>query len=446
MIESRRAARPVAEIVAELDREHLVGLLVSAADWHEDVERSVRMVAARRAGDLSELKAQVDRALRTRRFMGSRESVEWARAARPVVEQLEAAAREAPSAELVELLQRAIGRVVRTIMRADDSSGLIGGVARDLLAAHAVACDAGVADPVKLARWMFRFRFEDQDFFEADPVRYREALGERGVAAFRRAVAGYEGRETFAVRYARERLAILDGDVDRIVELLGEDLTRPHQFRAVAEAMVEIGRDDLALAWAERGIAETDGWQLAYLYDLACDVHVRRGEPLVVLRVRRAQHERLPSSSTYATLRRAAEAVGAWEIERDAARARLGEHDGRGLVDALLADGDDELAWQTASGMAPDEVGNELWLRLADARGATHPAEALGVYERLVDAVLVTTGRSAYASAIRILKRARSAADAAGTPETFTATVARLREAHRRRPTLIAMLDKAEMH
>ena len=38
---------------------------------------------------------------------------------------------------------------------------------------------------MKLARWMIRFRFVDQDFFEADPVRYRAALGEVGLAEFR---------------------------------------------------------------------------------------------------------------------------------------------------------------------------------------------------------------------------------------------------------------------
>lgn len=72
---------------------------------------------------------------------------------------------------------------------------------------------------MKLAAWMVRFRFEDQDFFEPDPVRYGKALGERGVAAYRNAVAEY-GSDSFAARYARERLAVLDGDVDRIVELV----------------------------------------------------------------------------------------------------------------------------------------------------------------------------------------------------------------------------------
>ncbi len=61
---------------------------------------------------------------------------------------------------------------MKVILHADDSDGLIGDLARDLLYLHVRTCDAGVADPLKLARWMVRFGFEDQDFFVADPVRY----------------------------------------------------------------------------------------------------------------------------------------------------------------------------------------------------------------------------------------------------------------------------------
>lgn len=433
----------VEELAGSLGREELLEIVVAAADRHADVERAVRLVAARESGSLDVLRAEVDRGLRSRRFLAYREGLEWARAARPMVAELEAAARESPSAELVELLQRAIGHVVKTIMHADDSSGLIGDLARDLLDAHAVAADAGVADPAKLAAWMVRFRFKDQDFFEPDPVRYREALGERGVAAYRNAVAEYDGSDTFAARYARERLAILDGDLDRIVELLGGDLAGAHQFRAVADAMVEVGREDLALTWSLRGIAETSGWQVDRLYDLACEIYARRGEPLEVLRMRRAQHERTASCSTYARLREAAESVDAWSLERDAAREALREHDRRGLVQALLQDGDDQLAWDTATTIVRDDVGSDLWLRLAESREEHDPGEALAVYERLADEALVTANRRAYAAAVRILKKAKSAATAAGIPEAFSANLSRLRETHRRRPALIAMLDKA---
>jgi hypothetical protein len=421
-------------------------VIAAAADRHEDVERAVRLVAARASGDLGVLRGEVDRGLRTRRFLGYRESIEWARAARPIVAELEAAVRTAPSRELVELLQRAVGHVVKLIgRRADDSSGLIGALARELLALHARACDAGVADPVKLAGWMIRFRFTDQDFLEVDPVRYAAALGDAGLAAYRNAVAEQEHEDSFAARHARERLAVLDGNTDAIVELHGGDLSSSYQFVRVAEAMAELGRDDEVLEWTARGIEQTGGWQTAKLYDFACAVYAKRSQPVEVLRLRRTQHERMPSLSTYTTLRRAADDVGAWEVERDAARSALRAHDLGALVDALLNDGDAELAWQTAAADPCWDPGPDRWLRLADTREAQHPADSLAVYLRGVDEILQTTDRRAYASAVRILKRARAAAVAANQLPVFAERMAQLREQHRRRPTLIAMLDKASL-
>jgi len=443
-----RAEREVGldRVLEQLTADELREVLAWAAEWHKDVERRVRLTAARSSGDLRALRAEVDRGLRTRRFLGYRESVEWARAARPVVTELEEAVRAEPARELVELLERAIAHVVKVIQtKADDSSGMVGDLARDLLGLHARACDSGVADPVKLARWMIRFRFADQDFFEADPVRYQAALGEVGLAEFRSLLAAQKDQAGFAARYARERLAVLDGDSGAIVALLGGDLSRPHQFIRVAEAMVELGRDEEAVAWARRGIEHTTGWQPDQLYDLACAAHGRRGEQVQALALRRAQHERTPTSSTYRQLRTAAEVIHAWTVESDAARRVLREHNPAGLVDALLDDGEDELAWQAASAPAGLELGERAWLRLAESRQKTHPAQALPVYWRLIDSALETTDRRAYAAAVRLLKQARDVAAAGGDVEAFEVRLLALRERHRRRPSLIAMLDKAKL-
>jgi hypothetical protein len=385
----------------------------------------------------------MDRGLRTRRFLDYHESAGWARAAHPVVAELENAVEASPSRSLVELLQRTVGHVVKVIMHADDSDGLIGDLARELLALHARACDAGVADPVELAAWMARFGFDDQDFFEVDPVRYAGALGEAGLAAYRDAVGARRDGGSFAVRYARERLAILDRDVDALVRLLGGDLTTAYQFVRVAEAMRELGLDDEALAWAKRGIAQTSGWQVAQLYDLACDV--QRREPLEVVALRRAQHERMPSSATYRALRAAAEALDAWPLEQDAARATLQRADVRGLVDALLGDGEVELAWSAAAAAPRDALGPDVWLRLAESSEGDRPGDALAVYQRIADGVLERADRRAYRSAARILERARAAAQAAGALDAFAEYLTGLRERYRRRPTLIAILDKANL-
>jgi uncharacterized Zn finger protein len=114
-------------------------------------------------------------------------------------------------------------------------------------------------------------------------------------------------------------------------------------------------------------------------------------------------------------------------------------------VDALLRDGDAKLAWDTAVAAPPEQLGDDQWLRLAEGREADQPGDALAVYQRVVDEILPETDRRAYARAVRILKRARAAAQAAGELDAFTDHIGRLREQHRRRPTLIAMLDKASL-
>lgn len=370
-----RERRDIRELVRELSPEILREVVTSAADRHDDVERHVRLAAARERGDLAELRAEVDRGLRTRRFLGYRESSEWARSARPIVEELRLVATASPSSDLVVLVERAVGHVVKVITHADDSNGTIGDLARELLEIHAEACDAGVADPVKLAAWMVRFSCDDQDFFELDPVRYAAALDEVGLLAYRGAIEQREdGARVFAVRYARERLAVLDGDEETIVTLLGGDLNAPHQFIRVCEAMAELGRDEEVLLWAERGIAETDGWQVAKLYGLACEVHERRSAFPEVLRLRRAQHEAMASAGNYTLLRRAAEALHAWDTERDAARLALRERDLGELVDAMLGEGDVELAWEVVHEDPDWDPGLQRRLRLAEAREAKQPS------------------------------------------------------------------------
>lgn len=449
---SRRAPRSdggdLKALIASLEADDLRAIVGKAAEHYEDVARALRLAASHGSGELSQLRSEIDRGLRTSRFLGYYESRGWANEAQPIVEEIRDLVRSSPSAELVVLIERAIGHVIKVILQADDSDGLIGDVVRDLLDLHAEACDAGVADPNKLARWMVKFRFDDQDFFEADPVRYAKALGEIGLAVLRTEVQDRRkagAGDSFALRYAEERLAVLDGDTEAIVRLLGGDLTAPHQFIRIADAMEELGRDDDVLVWATRGIVETSGWQIAQLYDLAAGVHARRGQDEEVLRLRREQHHRMPSSSTYGLLHTVAEARGTWQVERARARAVLAEHDLGGLVDVLLADDEPDAAWRVAGDHPEWDPGGQRWMRLAEARESSAPGDALDVYLRLVDVELETTGRASYLRAVAILKNAARAAGSADRQDELAEHLATLREAHRRRTTFIKILDQARL-
>jgi len=73
------------------------------------------------------------------------------------------------------------------------------------------------------------------------------------------------------------------------------------------------------------------------------------------------------------------------------------------------------------------------------------PADALAVYQRIADEALERADRRAYRSAPRILKRAQAAAEAAGAHDAFAEYLTRRREQYRRRPSLIEILDKADL-
>lgn len=443
---AKKVANESLDVVVErLDEATLRTLVIQAAVLHADVERAVRLAASGPDGRLDTLRSAVDSELRTRRYLDYRDAMEWASDVQPIIDALALEIDAHPSRELLVLLERAIGHSIKVILKGDDSSGALGDVSRDLLELHERLCDKGVADPIALATWMAKFMFDDQDFFDRDPVRYATALGEAGLATFRSLVekrAAADPRH-WGVRHAMERLAIVDDDVEQVVALLGGDLSHALQFIHVAEAMLELDRPEEALAWSLRGVESTTGPHVARLYDIAAGVLAERGDLRAVLELRGAEHERWANSTTYAKVRAASVAVGTWPGPRDHALGFLAARDPGGYVDVLLAEGDVDAAWATATRSDEWKVGAERWERLAEAREKTHPADAMNLYLGLVETTLEKADSRAYSVGIRLLKSAKRAAVAADAVVDFDAYVLSLRERYRRRPSLIEKLDKA---
>lgn len=67
------------------------------------------------------------------------------------------------------------------------------------------------------------------------------------------------------------------------------------------------------------------------------------------------------------------------------------------------------------------------------------------MYLRLVESTLERADKRNYRVAVKQLKAARRAAGLAGLADEFDEHLVALCEQHRRRPTLIAMLDKAKL-
>jgi hypothetical protein len=86
---------PVEGVIERLAEGELRVLLLKAAADHGDVARAVRLAGAAPADRVVALRSAVDD-LRTRRFLGYRESMEWASDADAVVDEIERAAQTSP--------------------------------------------------------------------------------------------------------------------------------------------------------------------------------------------------------------------------------------------------------------------------------------------------------------------------------------------------------------
>lgn len=89
-------------------------------------------------------------------------------------------------AQIFDVIHRALNSSMRVLLRADDSSGIIGEAIQALLNLHARMAVFSTKTPKQLASWFIKFHDGDTSgFFFLDPVEYRESLGEAGMAIVR---------------------------------------------------------------------------------------------------------------------------------------------------------------------------------------------------------------------------------------------------------------------
>jgi uncharacterized Zn finger protein len=428
-----------------LDAQALRSLVAEAAATSASFEQALAVRAAKSSGDLGYLEALVDRTLRSRRFLGWRESNEYAHAAHQLIDEITEATTVETADAAMPVVERAIRILFRVILRADDSSGSIGHAVRRLLDLHARAAQLGSPDPLKLARWLLKYGLDEIDLFTIDVDPYREPLGEKGLALYRREVDKRLATrpEDLHVRRAVERLAILDGDVPQVIALVGDDLSQPYQYLRVVEALQDMGEQDEALRMALEGLgAPVVPHQTAQLYDAAAALLGRQGATDRVIELRHEQMEKLPSESSYGLLRKVAGTTPVWTGERAWALDILLRTRPDAWLSVLLGEGEVELAWDAAQGM---DLLPSLFHRLLKERTKEHPEDVFGGYAALVHAELKSTGQQHYRVACGYLRELKKAAERSRQLPAFQELVESLVVSHQRRPTLITMLQRLEV-
>lgn len=96
-------------------------------------------------------------------------------------------------------------------------------------------------------------------------------------------------------------------------------------------------------------------------------------------------------------------------------------------------------AWAAAKAHGCDD---RMWMTLARAREASHPMDAIPIYERSIAAQLDTKTNGGYRAAVDLLDRIRVLAAAADEPQRFTDLLTSVTTEHARKRNLVALIDK----
>jgi tetratricopeptide (TPR) repeat protein len=318
---------------------------------------------------------------------------------------------------------------------------------------HLDACHSVPPKPSALAPRLVELAEKtERDWMHDAPERYRDVLGDEGLASLdtiltrkldqmppdSRLALSHTG---LTLRAMSESLARALGDIDRLVRELARDLESPARYVRIAQELDAARRKDDALDWLGRGVTAHGAGDDA-LRDALVAAYLRAGRRDDALALLRAELVRAPSAQV------AAELLGAAGEERDSERAwahaqlaLAAERDGDGgeLVTALLADGATAAALGAAEKLP---VPVAVRLELARIAAVDDLDAALKHYRLLVGAELETSERESYGNAIRHLRAMRKAADAHGRGAEVVAFAHAAREEHTRRRTLVTMLDK----
>lgn len=465
----------ISEYVATLKEDALRELLLEAVERDMNL-RDKLLFAARTASasDLSGMKAAVREATRISRPLDWRESGAYGDGLMSLADMLRQRLDGPHAAQVVELAELAIAGAEKSLEQIDDSGGDAMPAIMELASVHLEACRRTEPDAVALAGRLFRFQTEGawDTFYDVLPA-YVGPLGDAGLRRYRELVKkgwdalpslapGNEFRRSFEpLRMRLERamgsLAERDGDIDALIRIRSKDLSSPYRFLLVAQLCADHGRYDDALAWAERGLAESGKNVDQRLLDFCIQEYLRRGE---FEKADTAAWQRFglrPGAEAFAELMKVADATGRHDVTRERALSHLWAsvkqeesiaQSKRNMWQALtrtelvrifLSEADSDAAWNAFSG---GPVAAHVWSQMAVARAKTHPHDAIALYHQLLPIAAESGTRNArYQEAFGVVQAIGHLRAKLGEQVMFAAELGEIRAMYRAKRNFIKLLD-----
>jgi uncharacterized Zn finger protein len=475
------AATPVVKLddvrpwLLEQDKTTLASWLLDMAERDERLREKMLRQAARatkKGIDFKAYRRSIDRATETGGFVHYREAYDFAQGIAEAVAPLHELLKEGHAAELIGLTEHALSRVGKALLEMDDSDGGMSPILDELQQLHLEACRTARPDPEELAARLFDWEIDGEwDVFHGAAETYADILGDKGLAVYRaRAEALWKAlpalkpgdREEYSSRRFRitsimESLARTAGDLESLVAVKAKDLSLAYHFLEIAQLHRNAKNNDAALEWAERGLRAFPEKTDSRLREFLADEYHRRGRHDDALALIWRQFEEHPSLTNYQLLKQHADRIKAWPSWREralvalravvegTARSRTGfsrwfpPPDCSELVRVFLWEKDAETAWQEAQ---RGGCSGPLWLELAAAREAAHPADAASVYLREAERLVSQKNNAAYQGATRLLKKAKVLWLGLGQAEQWETAIRGLRVTHKAKRNFMALVAK----
>jgi hypothetical protein len=450
--------------------------LVAAAGRDPALRAELEIAALGGAG-LDRVRQELDRALWVADYVDEEDAPTYVAGADRALGLLDKLIDDGATDETVALAEHAIDLLADAVEKVQDE-GDVQQSLRWAVQIHVRAVSAVRPDPTALAERLFTWAVADEWGVFADAVSdYAEPLGSAGRARLRALIDEELGRlprlgpdetgggQRYSVLTLAERIARADG-VDAVVDVLSYSLTSARAFTRICRELIEAGRPEQALRWAERGLSECGTGRvdhgLAELRQVAVDLYAALGRDHDAADMAWRDFKAQPTLEAYQRLHRHAQADSSWPERRDEALAVLraqprsqpravGSKPPAGpyrpighstLVHVLLWEGDVEAAWRSAHDGGCAEG---LWPVLARRRAEQHPADAIPVLRHHVDEVIASGKRDAYERAADLITELGTYHDRLGTKSEFADYVRTVRQANSRRRNLLAALDRAQL-
>lgn len=465
--------RDIRDYLSTQAPEVLVELLLDTAERDDRLYQSLLFKAERAAGgtDVANVfRKAIDQATHNHGFIDWGESGDFASNLDQIVESLEELLTPDSAEMLIDLTEYAIKRLETSLEQIDDSDGEVGSIIEALGDLHLRACELAKPEPKALAARLFRLEMtSDMGICSFSATTYRDALGEEGVQHYRDLAEAewakikprhsddaYDSRRS-RLTYLMESLARESGDVEELVAIKSRDLSSSYQYLTIAEIWAKAGQDDKALNWAERGLQAFPNAKDNRLRDFLVTAYLQRQRNDEALQLTWVQFEERPSLEHYKKLHGVAGQLGVWPEQRERALARVAEviadqaavttrwkpkpslPDYSLRVEIALWENDLDAAWTTVHA---GSCGQGLLITLAGKLESTRPNDALILYKRLIPSIVDQTNNTAYADAIKLIRKVGAIMNAQNRNREFSDYLAELRVRFKPKRNFIKLLNE----